>query len=106
MSLLKYRNKSIRMTQKIADDFVTFDESDYVLVNISSEIVFLSDREYFTKISDPLKSRKHFWQKNFGLESLPMEQTNAAEIFAGSLGQTLELTPSEMRSTLEQADNA
>lgn len=107
MSLLSLKNKPIRIAQKMVSGDVTFDENMcYVYLNISSGVLLPNTSEHISKVYDPLKSRKHFWEKNFGLEPLPIEQANAAEKFAGSLGQTLDLTSSEMQHTIDQTDQA
>ena len=98
------KNKSIRIAHMKVGKTVIFDANSFVVTNILSDVFSGNVYERPGTYEDPLKSRKHFWQKTFGSESLPTEQPNAAATFAGSLGQSLDLTSDEMRNMLEQAD--
>ena len=105
MPLLELEEKSIRMARKIIiDNNVILDEDDYVPVSISRDIVSGGSEHPAPKTHDLPEGRSHFWQKTFGSEPFPAEQPNAAEVFGGSLGKDLELTASEMRLAIEQAD--
>lgn len=106
MSLFIMNEKSIRIARKLVDGEVTFEDSDFILVNISGETIIRNNSDYLSRAYDPLKSRKHFWQKNFGMEPLPVEYPNAAKAFAGILGKELDLTSSDMQDAIDQADQA
>lgn len=100
--ILEEISAPIRMARLVGDGSVNYGDSDYITVNISRNTFHPHDSEL--RVYDKFRGRKYFWQKNFGLEPLPIEHANAVEEFAGSLGADLELTPSEMRDTLAQVD--
>jgi len=106
MSLLIKKKKSIEILQEIVlDQKIIVDESKYKIINIAGEIIPISYSTYgLDKSYDPSKSRKHFWEKIFGLAPLPIEESNVAEKYAGLLGVDLGITESDIQSAIEDAD--
>jgi len=95
------KDKPIKMVHKTADEYCVIEDTDYVTFNIST---IISTGNPGRDSYDPLRSRKHFWQKTFGLAPMPTEEHNASEMFAGSLGLDLDLSPSEIQAAIDEAD--
>ena len=106
MSLLIKKKKSIEILQEIVlDQKIIVDESNYKIINIAGEIIPVSHSTSDLDTSyDLSKSRKRFWEKIFGLEPLPIEESGVAEKYAGSLGVDLGITESDIQSAIEDAD--
>ncbi len=78
-------------------------DSEYITIDIVKAIFSPEDNIPATRY-DPSESRKHFWQNIFGLEPLPATVPNAAELFAGSLSQDLDITPADIQAAVDKAD--
>lgn len=49
-------------------------------------------------------SRKRLWEITFGAETLPSIVPNAAKLFAGSLGEDLDITDAAIQEAIDKAD--
>lgn len=105
MSLLIQKTKSIQIAQKTGlTGEVIFDDADYkTIISIIREIS-TSDDDISLSSYDPIKSRKYFWQKIFGSEPLPPTISNAADLFAGSLGRDLDISSVDLQTAIDDAD--
>ena len=106
MSLLIERKKSIQILQEIVlDQQIIVDETKFKTINISVDVIpFNHSTHGLDQSYDLSKSRKHFWEKIFGLAPLPIEESNVAERYSGSLGTDLGITESDIQSAIEDAD--
>ena len=100
------RTKSIQILQEIVlDQKIIVNESKFKTINISVDIIPFSHSTYgLDRSYDLSESRKRFWEKIFGLEPLPIEESGVAERYAGSLGIDLGITESDIQSAIEDAD--
>ena len=104
MLLLNQESKPIKIFQKIErSKKIIVKDSEYKTINIVKAIFSPEDNIPVT-CYDPSESRKHFWQNIFGLEPLPATVPNAAELFAGSLSQDLDITPADIQVAIDKAD--
>lgn len=105
MSLLIQKTKSIEIIQKTGlTGEVIFEDTDYkTIISIIREISPSNTDTSLTPY-DPIESRKHFWQKIFGLEPLPSTVSNAADLFAGSLGSGLDISSVDLQTAIDDAD--
>ena len=49
-------------------------------------------------------SRKRLWEITFGSEPLPSTVPNAAKLFAGSLGEDLDITDTAIQEAINKTD--